>query len=80
MCLEAPEELPGGAREGTLARLGSLGSPWEFPGRIFELLWDPSATSFRSLWVSKGTAKVKIRAVEGKIYKLLTICKRKKIN
>ena len=63
-----------------MALLGSLGSPWEFPGRIFELLWDPPATGFRLIWAPKGAAKVKIRAVEGKIYKFLTICKRKKIN
>ena len=73
MCPEAPEGLPGDTRGRTLAHLGFLGSPGGFPGPIFELLWDPSAIGFDSLWAPKGAAKVKIRAVEGKIYKFLTI-------
>ena len=70
---EAPERLPRGARGCTLARFGSLGSPRGFPGTTLDLLGGSSGTSFRPFGVPKGAAKLKIRAVENKIYKFLTI-------
>ena len=57
---EAPEELPRGAWESTLAPLGSLGISSGTPGLNSEPLWDSPGTIFSSFWTLKGAFEVKL--------------------